>query len=44
MNILCGQQDDYFTVTLEKGEIFLRGNLLAAPASLNIKIFPVSHL
>lgn len=43
MNILCGQQDDYFTVTMEKGEIFLRGNLLAAPASQNTKMFPVNH-
>lgn len=42
MNILCGQQDDYFTVTMEKGNIYLHGNLLAAPASKNIKKFPVN--
>lgn len=42
MNISCGQQDDYFTVTMEKGKIYLRGNLLSAPASNNIKKFPVS--
>lgn len=43
MNILCGQQDDYFTVTMEKGEIFLRGNLFSATASRNSKMFPVNH-
>lgn len=44
MNFFCGQQDDYLTVTMEKGIIYLRGNLLAAPASNNVKKFPVNDL
>ncbi|XP_045908367.1 laminin subunit alpha-3-like isoform X2 [Micropterus dolomieu] len=35
-----GSENDYFTVTMEKGVIFLRSNLLEAPATNNGKIFP----
>lgn len=42
MHVYCRHQDDYFTVTMEKGIIYLRGNLIAAPASKNIKKFPVT--
>lgn len=34
-------QDNYFTVTMEKGEVFLRSNLLDAPATKGGKSFPV---
>ncbi|XP_062413741.1 laminin subunit alpha-3-like isoform X1 [Pungitius pungitius] len=35
-------EDKYFTVTIEKGVIFLRGNFPESPATLNIKSFPTS--
>ncbi|XP_075877558.1 laminin subunit alpha-3-like isoform X2 [Nelusetta ayraudi] len=38
--LYVGTEDDYFTVTMEKGEIFLHGNLVSATTSLNRKIFP----
>ncbi|XP_044075989.1 laminin subunit alpha-3-like isoform X2 [Siniperca chuatsi] len=38
--LYIGSEDNYFTVTMEKGIIFLRSNLLKAPATNNVKIFP----
>lgn len=36
-----GIEDNYFTVTIEKGTIFLRGNLLKAPVKHDKKLFPM---
>ncbi|KAM9349369.1 laminin subunit alpha-3-like [Symphorus nematophorus] len=35
-----GSEDNYFTVTMEQGAIFLRSNLLDAPVTKNQKNFP----
>ncbi|XP_031150036.1 laminin subunit alpha-3 isoform X3 [Sander lucioperca] len=40
--LYIGSEDNYFTVTIEKGVIFLRSNLLQAPATTNEKTFPLS--
>lgn len=39
--LYIGSEDTYFTVTMEKGVTVLRSNLLDAPATLNVKSFPV---
>ncbi|XP_051258985.1 LOW QUALITY PROTEIN: laminin subunit alpha-3-like [Dicentrarchus labrax] len=38
--LYIGSEDNYFTVTLEKGFIVLRGNLLPTPTISNVKTFP----
>ncbi|XP_028448188.1 laminin subunit alpha-3 isoform X2 [Perca flavescens] len=40
--LYIGSQDNYFIVTIEKGVIFLRSNLLQAPAANTVKAFPIS--
>ncbi|KAM6919501.1 laminin subunit alpha-3-like [Lycodopsis pacificus] len=40
--LYIGNEENYFTVTIEKGIIFLRSNLLQTPATNNKKIFPLS--
>ncbi|XP_056277207.1 laminin subunit alpha-3-like isoform X2 [Pseudoliparis swirei] len=37
-----GSEDDYFTVTIEKGFVVIRSNLQAAPAISTKKIFPTT--
>ncbi|XP_037643626.1 laminin subunit alpha-3-like isoform X2 [Sebastes umbrosus] len=40
--LYIGSEDNYFTVTMEKGEVFLRSNLLDAPATKGGKSFPTA--
>ncbi|XP_054482290.1 laminin subunit alpha-3-like [Anoplopoma fimbria] len=35
-------ENDYFTVTMEKGVIVIRSNLVQGPATENVKVFPTS--
>ncbi|XP_061878635.1 laminin subunit alpha-3-like isoform X1 [Entelurus aequoreus] len=37
-----GSKDNYFAVTVEKGIVYLRSNLLQAPATNSLKIFPTN--
>ncbi|XP_028329557.1 laminin subunit alpha-3 isoform X2 [Gouania willdenowi] len=38
--VYIGSEDKYFTVSVEKGVIFIRSNVLDSPATKNIKFFP----
>ncbi|XP_070700517.1 laminin subunit alpha-3-like [Pempheris klunzingeri] len=38
--LYIGTEDKYFTVTIEQGVFVLRSNLLEAPATKDVKIFP----
>ncbi|XP_051943762.1 laminin subunit alpha-3 isoform X3 [Hippocampus zosterae] len=38
--LYIGSEDNYFTVTMEKGVVHLRSNLLSEPATNNVKTFP----
>ncbi|XP_077376606.1 laminin subunit alpha-3-like isoform X1 [Festucalex cinctus] len=38
--LYIGSEDNYFTVTIEKGVVHLHSNLLSEPATNNLKTFP----